>query len=89
MQRLVMLVVRAYRLVFTPIKAMLGMGQGVCRYTPTCSRYMEEAVCLHGFFRGSWLGVKRICRCAPWGGYGYDPVPLPPRGRAGSKSDAS
>lgn len=46
-----------------------------CRYTPTCSQYMVEAVLKYGIFKGGWLGIKRICRCHPWGGSGYDPVP--------------
>ena len=47
----------------------------VCRYTPTCSQYMVEAIQKHGPFKGTWLGTKRIARCQPWGGSGYDPVP--------------
>ncbi len=46
-----------------------------CRYTPTCSQYAIEAIKKHGPFKGLWLTVKRICRCHPWGGSGYDPVP--------------
>ena len=46
-----------------------------CRYTPTCSQYMVEAVLKYGIFKGGWLGIKRILRCHPWGGTGYDPVP--------------
>lgn len=46
-----------------------------CRYTPTCSQYMVEAVMMHGVLKGAWLGLKRIARCAPWGGHGHDPVP--------------
>lgn len=46
-----------------------------CRYTPTCSQYAVEAVMTHGIFHGGWLALKRILRCNPWGGYGYDPVP--------------
>lgn len=46
-----------------------------CRYTPTCSQYMVEAVMKYGIIKGGWLGLKRIARCNPWGGSGYDPVP--------------
>ena len=47
----------------------------VCRYRPTCSEYFIEALMTHGMIKGSWLGIKRILRCHPWGGSGYDPVP--------------
>ncbi|HIX02847.1 MAG TPA: membrane protein insertion efficiency factor YidD [Candidatus Odoribacter faecigallinarum] len=46
-----------------------------CRYTPTCSQYALEAIRKHGPFKGLWLTVKRLLRCHPWGGSGYDPVP--------------
>lgn len=46
-----------------------------CRYTPTCSSYSLQAIKTHGAFKGGWLGLKRIGRCHPWGGSGYDPVP--------------
>lgn len=46
-----------------------------CRYWPSCSQYMLEAVEKRGVLAGVWLGVKRLLRCAPWGGSGYDPVP--------------
>lgn len=46
-----------------------------CRYTPTCSHYAIGAFKKHGVFKGFWLAVKRIARCHPWGGSGYDPVP--------------
>ncbi|AFL85892.1 hypothetical protein Belba_3389 [Belliella baltica DSM 15883] len=46
-----------------------------CRYTPTCSTYMKDAILKHGVFKGGWLGIKRIASCHPWGGHGHDPVP--------------
>ena len=46
-----------------------------CRFQPTCSEYAIEALRKHGAFRGTWLTVKRISRCHPWGDSGYDPVP--------------
>lgn len=46
-----------------------------CRYEPTCSHYSVEAIQRHGIFKGSWLAIKRIASCNPWGGSGYDPVP--------------
>ncbi|HIZ15429.1 MAG TPA: membrane protein insertion efficiency factor YidD [Candidatus Tidjanibacter faecipullorum] len=46
-----------------------------CRYTPTCSEYALQALRKYGPFKGGWLALKRILRCHPWGGHGYDPVP--------------
>ena len=46
-----------------------------CRFTPTCSQYAIEALRKYGPFRGLWLAVRRLLRCHPWGGSGYDPVP--------------
>lgn len=46
-----------------------------CRYTPTCSQYAQEAIRKYGPFKGGWLAFKRILRCNPFGGSGYDPVP--------------
>lgn len=60
---------RAYKLTLSPL-----IGQA-CRFAPTCSEYTAEALIVHGPVKGSWLGVKRICRCRPGGGHGYDPVP--------------
>ena len=46
-----------------------------CRFEPTCSSYFAEALKIHGLFKGSFLGTKRILSCNPWGKTGYDPVP--------------
>jgi putative membrane protein insertion efficiency factor len=62
---------KGYKLAISP---WFGVA---CRYHPTCSAYAEEAIRLHGPVRGVWLGARRILRCHPWGGSGYDPVPQP------------
>ncbi|EAQ05149.1 hypothetical protein OB2597_07685 [Pseudooceanicola batsensis HTCC2597] len=71
--RLVALPVRAYRLILSP-----WVGHG-CRFQPTCSAYALEALEKHGGVRGSWLALRRIARCHPFGQSGYDPVPEPRR----------
>jgi putative membrane protein insertion efficiency factor len=52
-----------------------------CRYTPTCSVYAVEALESHGAAKGTWLAMRRLGRCHPWGGFGIDPVPSPPLSR--------
>jgi uncharacterized protein len=63
------LVIKIYQWIISPI---LGPK---CRYTPTCSHYALLAIKKYGPFKGGWLAIKRIGRCHPWGGHGYDPVP--------------
>jgi len=67
--------IRLYRLVLSPAKLFLFGSLSRCRFSPTCSQYAFEAINKHGACRGSWLALKRICRCHPWGGCGEDPVP--------------
>ncbi|RMF24421.1 MAG: membrane protein insertion efficiency factor YidD [Bacteroidetes bacterium] len=73
LKKLVILPIRAYQVLLSPL---LGP---TCRYQPTCSHYMVQAIEEWGVIRGLWLGVRRIFRCHPWGGHGYDPVPRNPR----------
>lgn len=61
----------AYRLTLSPF---IGWQ---CRFEPTCSHYALEALSRHGALRGGWLALRRVGRCHPWGGWGYDPVPEP------------
>lgn len=61
--------IKIYQWIISPI---LGPK---CRYNPTCSHYAVEALKKYGVFKGTWLAIKRISRCHPWGGHGYDPVP--------------
>ncbi len=62
---------RAYKLTLSPL-----IGRQ-CRFLPSCSEYAAQALILHGPWRGSLLATRRLCRCNPWGGAGYDPVPQP------------
>jgi len=56
-------------------RAVSPLTPAACRFTPTCSAYAEEAIGEHGTARGSWLALRRLLRCHPFGGAGYDPVP--------------
>ncbi|MES2331559.1 MAG: membrane protein insertion efficiency factor YidD [Bacteroidota bacterium] len=63
------LLIKIYQYIISPV---IGPK---CRFTPTCSHYAEEALRKHGIIKGAWLSIKRISRCRPGGGHGYDPVP--------------
>jgi len=63
------LLIKVYQYTISPL---LGP---VCRYTPSCSVYSVEALKKYGPLKGSWLSIKRIISCNPWGGHGHDPVP--------------
>ncbi|MBI1841272.1 MAG: membrane protein insertion efficiency factor YidD [Verrucomicrobia bacterium] len=70
--------IHGYQRLLSPLLcAVFGPSGLGCRYTPTCSAYMHDAVRLHGAGKGVVLGIARLCRCHPWGGAGHDPVPPP------------
>ncbi len=64
-----LLLIRFYQVAISPFTP------STCRFEPTCSSYFIEALKIHGFFYGGYLGIKRIFSCHPWGKTGYDPVP--------------
>jgi putative membrane protein insertion efficiency factor len=66
---LLIIPIKIYQTIISPL---LGPS---CRFTPTCSQYAVEAIQKYGPLKGSWLSFKRILKCHPWGGSGYDPVP--------------
>lgn len=69
MSRILCVLIRAYQLVISPVLAPS------CRFAPSCAEYARQAVARHGALRGGRLSVRRLLRCHPWGGMGYDPVP--------------
>jgi putative membrane protein insertion efficiency factor len=69
MKYLFLMLIRFYQYAISPL-----FGSS-CRYTPSCSQYGVEAIKKHGAWKGGWLTIKRIGRCHPWGGSGYDPIP--------------
>lgn len=68
-RKLFTLPIRLYQVTLSPL---LGAN---CRYTPSCSQYMIDAIMEWGPIKGIYLGIKRIIRCNPWGGHGHDPAP--------------
>ncbi len=69
--KLALTLIAGYRFLISPL------FPNHCRYVPSCSHYARETITVHGVVRGGWLTLRRIMRCHPWGGSGYDPVPLP------------
>lgn len=69
MKKLLIFPIRLYQRFISP------MLPPMCRFTPTCSQYAIEAISKHGAIKGLYLAARRILRCHPWGGSGYDPVP--------------
>lgn len=69
LKKFALLLVKFYQAAIRPLLP------NACRYEPSCSNYATEAIHKYGAIKGSWLGIKRILRCHPWGGSGYDPVP--------------
>ena len=77
LQNLFIFPIRLYQLVLSPIlQGAFGMK---CRYEPSCSFYMIDAIREWGVLKGMYLGSKRILSCSPWGGHGFDPVPKNPK----------
>lgn len=67
--RILVIIIHCYQIFISPILP------SACRYTPSCSHYALEALRKYGALKGSWLALKRLLRCQPWGDSGYDPVP--------------
>jgi putative membrane protein insertion efficiency factor len=65
-------ILHLYRIFLSPL--LVALGGPACRFDPTCSAYAAEALTEHGLMTGGWMVLKRLCRCRPGGGYGYDPV---------------
>lgn len=69
LKKIFIIPIRFYQLAISPL---LGPK---CRFQPTCSHYMIQAIMEWGIFKGTWMGMKRISKCHPWGPHGHDPVP--------------
>ncbi len=81
MRRALVLLIRGYQAGISPLLP------GACRFTPTCSEYARQAIESHGPLRGVWLALRRLLRCHPFGGAGYDPVPDRRTGSASGRAE--
>lgn len=72
------LLLRGYKVFLSPLLVWMGGPGAGCRFEPSCSDYMADAIESRGWPRGVWLGARRLARCHPWGGAGCDPVPPAP-----------
>ena len=70
LKKLFILPIRLYQIMLSPL-----LGANKCRFQPTCSHYAIQAIEEWGIFKGAYLAARRILRCHPWGGHGFDPVP--------------
>ena len=71
MKKIALALIKFYQLGLSPLFG----GRAICRFTPSCSEYAKQSIEKHGALRGAWLAIKRILRCRPGSGFGYDPVP--------------
>jgi len=74
-QYILVITIKIYRAILSPVLGFLFAPQGGCRFEPSCSVYAIEAISSHGAIKGLALAMRRLSRCHPWGGCGYDPVP--------------
>lgn len=78
MKEIALWLIKAYKKSWffrSPILKVMFLSDAACRFSPTCAQYCYQAISRYGIIRGSWLGLKRITRCHPWGRGGYDPLP--------------
>src|SRR5438045_3101045 len=75
LRQFLLVAIQAYRWTLSPLKNALFGTAGCCRFSPSCSCYAAEALKYHGLWRGGVLSARRLLRCHPWGGAGFDPVP--------------
>ena len=75
-RRLALATLRLYRAVLSPM--LMGLYGPACRFEPSCSEYAHQAIAEYGVLRGTMIAARRLARCRPLGGHGYDPIPARP-----------